>query len=145
MSSKPDFQKMVFSVANAQRAKLVKENPNLTFGDASKKAWKTKEVLDARKKYEDQKAKYAASPAAKKTVAKKKPAAKKPAKKGGVDGGAAKKKKKPAKKGGVDGGAAKKKKKPAAKKTAKKAPKKKPAKKAPKKKTATKKRKPTKK
>ena len=89
MAAKPDFQKMVFSVANAQRAKLVKENPNLTFGDASKKAWKTKEVLDARQKYEEQKALYSVSPNAKKTAAKKKPAAKK-----------ADPKKKPTKKGG---------------------------------------------
>lgn len=46
------FQKMVFTVAVAQAGKIRKDNPNLTVAEATKKAWKTKEVLAARAKYE---------------------------------------------------------------------------------------------
>ena len=66
---KNDFQKMVFSVAVAQAGKIRKENPNLTVAEATKKAWKTKEVIAARAKYDAHKA------------AKEKVAAKKPVKK----------------------------------------------------------------
>ena len=48
---KNDFQKIVFSVAVAQAGKIRKANPNLTVAQATKKAWKTKEVLAARDKY----------------------------------------------------------------------------------------------
>ena len=76
------YQKMVFSVVTAEAAKIRKENPNLKQTEVIKKAWKTKAVADAKKKYEAWKAKQPATkkPAAKKTTAKK-PAAKKPTKK----------------------------------------------------------------
>jgi hypothetical protein len=53
---KSDFQKIVFSVAVAQAGKIRKQNPNLTVAEATKKAWKTKEVIAARAKYEATKA-----------------------------------------------------------------------------------------
>lgn len=53
---KSDFQKIVFSVAVAQAGKIRKENPNLTVAEATKKAWKTKEVSAARAKYDALKA-----------------------------------------------------------------------------------------
>lgn len=53
---KSDFWKIVFSVAVAQAGKIRKENPNLTVAEATKKAWKTKEVLAARAKYDALKA-----------------------------------------------------------------------------------------
>lgn len=42
----------VFAVANEQKKKLRKENPNLGVAEATKKAWKTKEVLAARAKFD---------------------------------------------------------------------------------------------
>lgn len=53
---KSDFQKIVFSVFVAQAGKIRKENPNLTVAEATKKAWKTKEVSAARAKYDALKA-----------------------------------------------------------------------------------------
>ena len=73
-----EFRKMVFTVAVAEAQKIRKANPNLTVAEATKKAWKTKVVLDARAKYDALKAKSAAKPAAKpKPKAKAKPKAKK--------------------------------------------------------------------
>jgi len=66
---KSDFQKIVFTVAVAQAGKIRKENPNLTVAEATKKAWKTKEVAAARAKYDALKA--AKDKAAKKSKSKK--------------------------------------------------------------------------
>lgn len=48
---KSQYQKMVSPVVGQMIKKLRKDDPNLSVAQAMKKAWKTKEVLDAKKKY----------------------------------------------------------------------------------------------
>lgn len=85
----PDKRKewgKVFKVALEEKEKLLKQNPKLSQQDATKKAWKTKRVQDAKaeyhKKFSDSSTKKKAptkrKPAAKKTATKRKTTTKKP-------------------------------------------------------------------
>ena len=80
--AKSTWQTMVMTIVAKMIRKLKKDHPTMKQSEIMKKAWKTKEVMDARKKYDEYKAKKT--------------------KKGACDtaktGGAAKKRKAPAKK-----------------------------------------------
>jgi hypothetical protein len=76
---------MVFDVVIKMMKKIKKEHPNMPQPECMSKAWKTKEVAEARKKYDEWKAKQTkkGGRVAKKPVKKvaKKVVARKPAKK----------------------------------------------------------------
>jgi hypothetical protein len=74
--AKTPYQTMVRAVVSKVMKKMKKDHPNMKQTEIMSKAWKAKEVLEARKKYDEWKAKHAKGAAEKKKVTKK-PATKK--------------------------------------------------------------------